>query len=221
MAGAALGSAYLNSRRSKDEKALMGTQRSALTEQTALAKQMGEMARERYALTKPAYERGLSYYGSLAGGDRGKAAQAMAPDIRSITDIYKGGASSIDNTMRGAARDQAQGRLTQERTADIAALAGRGRMDAMGKLFGAGESGLSNSTNTMMSSLQGHGSAANLARGMQQDEAQRRRELFEMFSKLGIDIAKMFPQLAGGGGNGGGNSLPGQSIDFTKLGGGR
>lgn len=176
------------------------------------------MARDRYSLAKPAYEKGLSYYSALAGGDQAKAAQVMAPDIRAITDTYRGGQSSIENRLQGPARDQALADLARSRTADIAALAGRGRTDAVSKLFGAGESGLGDAMSGLMSALGGEQSVASGARNMLGDERARKQQLFSLFSQLGTDVFKLWAPYLQGGSRGQGISLPGQTIDFTKLG---
>ena len=138
----ALGS-YLGSRGAqKQADTSYANQNAAYAKQGQLAEAMTGIAKDRYTLAKPAYDKAMGYYSGILGGNQAGALQAVSPDIRRLTDLSQGAQSAIDHRLTGASRDMATSDLLRNRYADIAQLTGAPRQNAAQTLLGEGRSGI-------------------------------------------------------------------------------
>src|SRR3990172_6623730 len=110
-------------RRSPEELAAL---ESARTSGMALQGTAGDLRTLGSSLTGqgvPALQQAGSYWSRLLGGNRAQMAQATAGPRAALTDIYRGAERGLaGSTVRGAARDVAQGELIRSRASQIAGL---------------------------------------------------------------------------------------------------
>lgn len=134
---------YLGSRGAQNQAdSAYANQNAAYGKQGQLADSLTSIAKDRYTLAKPAYDKAMGYYTSILGGNQAGALQAVSPDIRRLTDVSRGAQSAIDNRLTGASHDMATADLLRNRYADIAQLTGAPRQNAAQVLLGEGRSGI-------------------------------------------------------------------------------
>lgn len=63
------------------------------------------------------------YYTRLAKGDRTELTSALTPEIKGISDLYRGAGKNLDRVgVRGAARDEAEAEIGREKASRIGSL---------------------------------------------------------------------------------------------------
>lgn len=175
IAGSSLVSAYLGSRKSKEEKgALRGQQQAqgALMGQGNTLMQMG----------LPATRSALGYYDTLLQGNRAQMSQAVAAPTAQITDLYRGAERNLDHKgIRGGGRDLAMAELGRGRVSQLAQLTTGVQPMAAQNLGALGS----------QSSAQGigaTGAAAGVATNIAAQGFQNRQNTNEMYGQAGANI---------------------------------
>lgn len=169
------GAGLLGNRQSDTDRSLQRGQLNALTSQSALASQLGSLAKRQYELSAPAYQKALSYYNSLLGGNAAARQQALAPDIRRVNETYRGAETSTMNRSTGAARDRDLADLKRQQVAQLAELGGAPRAGAAATLLSAGQQGYGDLIQALLGQSGVNSSVLSGTALAQQTERDRRR----------------------------------------------
>lgn len=95
-------------------------------------------------------ERVAQYWRPLLSGDRAQVQQAIAPDVASVTDVYRGAERSLDRSpVRGAQKDQQAGELRRQKAGQISLMPMQQRNNAAGALGALGENYFSTGANAI------------------------------------------------------------------------
>ena len=160
--------------------------------QIGLSEMLGGQARQQYAISQPAYEKGLNFYKNLLGS-RASQQQALAPAIRNINEGGVGARSAIRNRMgRSGSRDMMFAEEQRRRQGDInSMLAGAPLIGAAG-VERMSNAGLDRSLRASGMSSQALDSvSASLSRERQLEE-QQKREKRSRWASIGLGLAKIF-----------------------------
>jgi len=146
-----------------------------------------------------------NYYQTLMSGDRAATANAIAPQMAQITDVYRGAERNVDRVgMRGAVRDQQMGELGRERASKLAGLVTGVQPGAATALTGLGNQFMQSGTG--LASNAGNLYAQYMT-GMRGEGVQQRN--YE--NQQGEQAAKVWGGLAGDLINAGGDIYKGTS----------
>lgn len=150
----------------------------------------------------PGISRAMSYYDTMARGDRSKMSQAIAPSVAQITQQYRGAEGSIDRNLRGAQKQQQKGELRRQRASQLALLTTGQQSGAYDKMNATGQALVGQSGRSLMG-------AGNLMESMLDNSAERRkygrdveRETGKGFGGLLGDILKGLGKIPWGRGKG-------------------
>lgn len=103
-------------------------------------------------------ERVAAYWRPLLSGDRAQVSQAIAPDVASVTDVYRGAERSLDRSgVRGAQREQQAGELRRQKAGQIALMPMQQRGRAAEALAGIGGNYFSTGANAIGEAGRLHG----------------------------------------------------------------
>lgn len=142
-------------------------------QQSGLAKEMAGFGRDQYSTSMPALQKAMSYYTTLANGNRGATNSLLAPQRASVMDTYAGAQAGLEGKMApGPQRDREIGELTRQKAGQLGMMPMQARNDSVGKLAGLGTD-MNNSAGNFMSGGQSgfnstgalNASAANMQAG--------------------------------------------------------
>jgi hypothetical protein len=162
------------------------------------------MARQQHTLAGPALNKAMNHYMQLAGGNRAVMQSAMAPEINSLMDTYKGAEMGTERLAPGPQRDRAIAELYRQKAGQMGMAGINARQNAFGQLGQMGQN-LSQGANSMFGMagnvLGGQGNTLQGVAGMQQQRQQG-------WSQLGGAIGDIFMPYIMGKFGGGGLQLP-------------
>jgi hypothetical protein len=202
-AGGMLGSSWLGSRKSQQEKDALAAQTAGMNQQTGMAKTLQDFSKNQFTMSGPAQKMALDYYTKLATGNRGTINEALAPEYGQISDIYRGGMAGAQSRMApGPIRDQAIADMQRQKSGQMAMLPMQARAGGMKSLADFGQAGaqagmqaLSGASWMTSAASSGAGNLFNMAQAGNQ-----------RWSDMGESIGKIFlPWVLNqyGGGKGG------------------
>jgi hypothetical protein len=133
---------------------------------------------------QPLLTQAATYYRNLLGTSKSGVQSAIAPAVAGVTDAARGARSSIEATMRGPQRDQAEANLSRDTAGRVGLLPFQARTQA---LEGASALG-------MDASKTGAGLFADLVRPGEEARQFNDKES----AALGEGLGKIFGQVGGG-----------------------
>jgi hypothetical protein len=154
---------------------------------------------------KPLTNQATGYFSALAGGDRAKMTQTLAPDIENVNSVYGGTGRTLRRFLRGPDRDLSLGDLERERAGQVASLFRNNR-------FAANTTLSSMAGNAIDTSLRANAGAGSLFGGVAGQQASSRLAGADINRQAGADTGNLIFQLLksyatkGGPSSGGGNS---------------
>ncbi len=188
-------SAYAAHKQAKQADSGVEMQKSLLDRQSSLANQMSSFGQGQISSSKPALDKAMQYYTTLAQGNKGQINTALAPQLTGIAEAGRGAERGLTAHMGpGAQRDQALADLARQRQGQVGLLPGQARTDAMGKLADLGANAANRGQNALSGAagaLGGQTSGINSMFGMQQAGQ-------EGWHQFGADMFKTYgPYLMG------------------------
>lgn len=178
MGASSLGSAYLSSRRSKEEKSAAGSQAAAL-------QQGMQQGAANFKVGHPAMTSALSYYDTLLKGNRAAQSQAVAAPTAQITDLYRGAERGLDRSMvRGGAKDLAMSEMSRDRVGQLSQLTAGVQPMAAANLGQLGSAATGMASGPLATAAQGFGD-------MNQMAMQNRMYRNQAYGQAGNNIGNM------------------------------
>jgi hypothetical protein len=116
MGGSSIVSAWLGSRKSKQEKSAQSAQAASLT-------QLARQGQQNFNAGFPAMNSALNYYQTLLSGNRAAQSQALAAPMAGITDTFRGAEQGLERQgVRGGVKDMAVADLQRDKANQIGQL---------------------------------------------------------------------------------------------------
>lgn len=197
-----------------DAKNALALQKSVFNKQSNMADTITRFAQNQHSMADPAISKAMSYYTSLASGNRGALNAAMAPEMASMTDTYRGATTALNKIAPGAQRDKALSDLIRQRAGQAGMMPMQARAGAVGQLGGLGTS-VNNSANGLLGSASGIFSGmGSLANSMNQTQQQINQGWQSFGSNIGTTFLPMILNSLKGGG--GGSSYAGNAISGVE-----
>ncbi len=104
-------------------------------------------------------------YRPLMTGDRSAMNAALAPEMASITDIYRGAGKGLDR-MQGPARDTAMAELARQKAGQLSLLRPQARMGATGAMANLGQFQVGAGQADTAGGVGAHSASGNLLAGL-------------------------------------------------------
>lgn len=96
-----------------------------------MARLLSGQGQNSYNVSSPLYGQAVDYYNKILSGDKGAAAQAIAPEAEAMAELNAGRMKGIQQSgARGGARDQALEDASRQAHGDIASLIPKARQNA-------------------------------------------------------------------------------------------
>lgn len=177
------------------------TQKGLAGQQMGLSKLISDVSQRQHSIAEPAISKAMQYYTKLAGGNQAAIQNTLAPQIASMTDVYRGAESGMTNKMSaGAGRDRATADLQRQKAAQLSMMPMMARTNANEQLGTIGTS-IMGQGNSMLSAA--GGPFAGASNSLNADQAQKNINRGN-FMDFGASMGKIFlPYLlnkAGGSG---------------------
>lgn len=193
---AAIGSALISSHSQKDAaKSAQQMQTEMIdnaNKQTQLGRSLADKGDTVFGMGGPAYSAGLNYYKTLLGGNYSELMQAIAPDARSVNDLYSGAVKNVEQTgARGGTKDTALAGLNQSRTSQLAQLIPNARASAASALTGNGLGGINAAAGFGGAAGTNYGNAGLSFASLLGSNADRQRMNAQMWSQLGGSLGNI------------------------------
>jgi hypothetical protein len=142
---------------------LTGAAADSIKQQSELSKSLAGYSKDQYELSRPAQTQALGLYSKLASGNRGEVNAAIAPQLNTINEQWRGNQSHLEQQgIRGGARDAGIMEANRMKTMQMGMLPMQARMDANDKLgtmglqgTGQGLQGLSGAAGANASAMRG------------------------------------------------------------------
>jgi hypothetical protein len=181
-------------------------------QQSQLARTISDIAGKNFSMAQPALAKAMSYYQTLATGNRGAVNGLLAPQYGQVTDYYRGAEKGIESrSPAGPQRERAIAELYRQKAGQLGMMPMQARSDAVGKL---GEMG----TSLNQSGLQGYGLSAAALNSSGQNLgqlAQMQQGRQQGWVNFGSQLGTMFaPYLFGQMGKSGGLNTKSLNKDF-------
>jgi hypothetical protein len=206
-AGGTVASSVIAGKSAKSAMKPSSEEAGYLQRQSALADLLRGQAETTFNTGMPAVTSAMSYYDTLARGNRAKMQEQLAPSIAQITEQYRGAEGSIRRNVRGAQRQQQLGELSRDRASKLALLTTGQQTSANDAMARLGEGLLGHSSGSA-------GRAGGILDSMTGNAANRRaygqqvgRETGASMGGMVADILKQNQNKKWGGGGG---TAPGQ-----------
>lgn len=190
MGATSLGQAYFGSRRSGEEKRLLGAQTNQLN-------QLSGQGASLFGAGMPAMRSAISYYDTLLRGDRASQAQALAGPVAGITDLYRGTEANLQRSgVRGGVKDLATAELGRDRANQIGQLTAGVQPQAASALAAMGSSATGQAQGATGGAAAGFGG---MAQGATAHRMNRADALGNATSDIGELLFHAWRSKAGGG----------------------
>lgn len=130
--GSALGglAAKFFGKPSKPQQAGMAGTQAAAGQIGAMAPQLMQAGQQPLQQGTAALSQAGGYYNKLLSGDRAMARDAMAPEIATAMDYYRGAGAKASRTLKGPARDEALAELDRDKVGNLALMGSQARQTA-------------------------------------------------------------------------------------------
>lgn len=190
------------------------TQQGLAGQQVNLSKLISDISQRQHSIADPAISKAMAYYSKLAGGNSAAIQSTLAPQIASMTDVYRGAESGMTNKMGpGAGRDMAVADLQRQKAAQLSMMPMMARTNANEQLGTMGQT-MTGQANSMLGMAAGPLSSASNAMNIAQQQKDATRSQWLDF---GASMGKIFlPYVLGKAGGAGGStpSTPGQTPSY-------
>lgn len=197
-----------------DTNSALALQKSVFNKESNLSDTISRFAQNQHSMGDPAIAKAMNYYTTLASGNRGALNAAMAPEMASMTDTYRGATTALNKIAPGAQRDKALSDLIRQRAGQAGMMPMQARAGAVGQLGSMGMN-ISNNANSLLGSSAGVFSGmGNLASSMSQTQQNINKGWQDFGSNIGTTFLPMILNSLKGGG--GGSSYAGNAISGVE-----